>query len=1054
MIIIKRIFKYLTLTIGVVLLLWGIVVGAIATPEIITPHIVGIAQTFTKSDVSIKSVDLSLFTRFPNITLRIDSLRVTQTRDSIDDLIFARQCRVAIDPVALLSKKIDIKHLSLRDASFYIYVDSLNGPLKTFILPEAEEVESVDTLSDVDLSEYSLNLRRVIIDSTRIVIDDRTKGFYTRIENFGTKMSMDLTTRRGKIDVATGFSNLIVWHKGDLLVKKTSMDLRSDMLFDRDSMLISFDNAQLRINDIDLKTHGTLHRDTIAKGIAVDIKSQLNTPSISEFLALVPPTIIDHKERITTEGAVQFDIDLSGVYSDNSIPVADVTFKVESATAKYESRKLALESVNCDASMHINMNSPTESYADIKSLQINTSDIIDLSFSGHIANIIENPTLDMAIKSVIDFDRFSDVFPLNDGFVCSGTNHSDIKIKCSAEDIQDSNYADLYIDGESTFENFEVSYDANKFFRDSTSTMEYLYMQTERGHMLFGDKLLTNNNSRTLRSQINFLGLGYKTKSGEYVDIRDIELMVGANFDRKRSKINGVGIRGVAKNANLGVDTLFNASLNSSDISIIVTPKSETHNATLKGSISSQELTLYELNYNSNINLSAVNMDITLDKLDTLESERKWDMSGSVAFSNLIMYSDLFPLEVNIPNTSISINNQGINLTNAELTLGSSEFLASGHINNLVRKLLIDPKESISGELYINAPLLNISELIEASNKSLSMFEDQLTDEESTIEAENQTDSLSDMFLVPRGVDFKFDLNIGTAIFEEAIVESIEGHASINRGVLGLEKIKLLAIGAEATGSLNYRNISRTGSNVAADMSLKSVDINRIGELYPSINSMLPMLESFEGIVDFDMKINTNLKSNNEPDYTTLYSAMQFKGKDLVLMDSESFAMISKKMMFKNKERNLVDSLEVYALVDGTKIDILPFPISMDRYSAIIGGSQSIDPVTFDVDYKYNISIIKSPLPFKAGVDFWGNLDDFDFKVTSAKLKKTDFDLQRSIYNEYRNSIDELSIALQQQVDNRRKEMQERRKQQRIAQEQSEQETEDIILAEEQEGVE
>ncbi len=263
----------------------------------------------------------------------------------------------------------------------------------------------------------------------------------------------------------------------------------------------------------------------------------------------------------------------------------------------------------------------------------------------------------------------------------------------------------------------------------------------------------------------------------------------------------------------------------------------------------------------------------------------------------------------------------------------------------------------------------------------------------------------------------------------------------LKRGVLSLEKLSLKAIGAEATGSVIYRNIDRENSNVAADINIAGVDINRIGEIMPSVHAMFPMLESFEGIVDFDLKANTNINNNSELDVPTLHSAMRFKGKNLVLMDSETFNDISKTLMFKNKERNLIDSLEVYSLVDGSKIDILPFSMTMDRYSAIIGGSQVIDPATFDVDYKYNISIMKSPLPFKAGVDITGNLEDFKFKVTSAKLKKTDFDEQRGAYNEYCNSIDQLAATLQQEIEVKRLEMKKKRKAQRLAQEQEEQKT-------------
>lgn len=1103
---VKITFRCLAILFGLILLLWGVVVSLIATPEVLTPQVVNIAQQHINSEISIKSVDLSLFTRFPNITLRIDSLRITQTKDSIGDLLFARQCRVAVDPVALLFKKLVINHFSLQGASLYIYVDSLHGPLKTFNLPlaqeEEEEVQDADSLSSFDLSDYTLALRRFKIDSTQIIIDDRTREFYTRVDDLGFDISMNLSSRQSNLNVQTAFSNLLVWNQGDILVKKTSMELRSKMRLDMDSMKLSFDRARLKLNGIDLKARGKVRQDSL--GVLVDVRSSLNSPSLAEFLELVPSSIIDGKDKISTQGSVALDLEVIGLYAENSLPTVGATLKIEDAKAKYASRKLSLDKVNCDAYMHLDFNTPVNSYAQINSFQVNTSGIIDLNVSGRVSNVIENPNVDIKVKSEIDFDRFSEVFPLNEGIICSGTNVSDIKTQFKMSDIENSNYANLYIEGESQFHNLEISFDASKFAQDTTSTA-YLYMQAETGQMMFGDNVLSDNNSRTLRSKADFSGIGYKAKTGEYVSIKNIELMVGANFDRNTSEVNGVGIRGIAQMMDVGVDSLFSASLESSDVSFSIAPKNQNHQTIVKATVSSQQIKANEPTYNSDIALSSVNMNVEMQKND----EEQWGMNGTVSFVDYSMFTDLFPLEIKIPKTSVTVGNKMIYLNQAHLTLGSSEIVATGYIKNLIRKLFIEPRSALNGELSITSPYMDFSELIEASNSSVLMLESyaevetaaaeegeaqttepdllaavmeseeeqpaeieveveasepaaiepeievvaqevaaesvdsEPAEQSAAIEADNaeleepseplvaernreagadslsktrnRPDSLrreppsgsSTIFLVPRRMSFVFDLNIDKALFESATIENIEGRATLKDGVLSLDKLSLNTIGAEATGSMKYRNLSRNSANIAANISLVGVDINRIGELLPSMITMFPMLQSFEGSVDYDAKLNTNIVENSEIDMSTLRSAMMFKGTNLVLMDSETFDDLSKTLMFKNKDRNLIDSVEAYALVNESTIDVLPFTMVIDRYEAIIGGSQVVDPQTFDVDYKYNVSIIKSPLPFKAGVDITGDLNDFKFKVTTAKLKNTDFDEQKGIYEEYRDAIEE-----------------------------------------------
>ena len=54
----------------------------------------------------------------------------------------------------------------------------------------------------------------------------------------------------------------------------------------------------------------------------------------------------------------------------------------------------------------------------------------------------------------------------------------------------------------------------------------------------------------------------------------------------------------------------------------------------------------------------------------------------------------------------------------------------------------------------------------------------------------------------------------------------------------------------------------------------------------------------------------------------------------------------------------------------------------MDRYRAAVGGSQDLD-----MNFNYHISILKSPIPFKLGLNISGNLDKMKFGMGKAKSK-------------------------------------------------------------------
>ena len=86
--------------------------------------------------------------------------------------------------------------------------------------------------------------------------------------------------------------------------------------------------------------------------------------------------------------------------------------------------------------------------------------------------------------------------------------------------------------------------------------------------------------------------------------------------------------------------------------------------------------------------------------------------------------------------------------------------------------------------------------------------------------------------------------------------------------------------------------------------------------------------------------------------------------------------------IFKKKKENIIDTLSVNVLLDSGRIQVLPFVTSVDRYKMVVGGSQDLD-----MNLDYHVSILKSPLPFKAGVNIRGNIQKVDIGITTAKLK-------------------------------------------------------------------
>ena len=112
----------------------------------------------------------------------------------------------------------------------------------------------------------------------------------------------------------------------------------------------------------------------------------------------------------------------------------------------------------------------------------------------------------------------------------------------------------------------------------------------------------------------------------------------------------------------------------------------------------------------------------------------------------------------------------------------------------------------------------------------------------------------------------------------------------------------------------------------------------------------------------------------------------------------------------------MIDKLTVEALVKDSQLELFPFMFTMDRYKLGVLGYNDLA-----MNFNYHISVLKSPIPFKFGINLKGNPDNMKVRVGRAKFKEnmvaervtivdtTRINLVRQIQNVFRRGIDRSS---------------------------------------------
>lgn len=167
-------------------------------------------------------------------------------------------------------------------------------------------------------------------------------------------------------------------------------------------------------------------------------------------------------------------------------------------------------------------------------------------------------------------------------------------------------------------------------------------------------------------------------------------------------------------------------------------------------------------------------------------------------------------------------------------------------------------------------------------------------------------------------------------------------------------------------------------------LGLKVTDfrLDRLTSIVPAIDSILPVMKSFEGIVNADLAVTTDISPKMDIELPTLRAAMKIEGDSLVLLDADTFKTLSKWLMFQNKKRNMIDHMAVEVVVENSAIEVFPFMFDIDRYKLGVMGHNDLA-----MNLDYHVSVLKSPVPFKFGINIKGTPDDMKIRLGGAKVK-------------------------------------------------------------------
>ena len=385
---------------------------------------------------------------------------------------------------------------------------------------------------------------------------------------------------------------------------------------------------------------------------------------------------------------------------------------------------------------------------------------------------------------------------------------------------------------------------------------------------------------------------------------------------------------------------------------------------------------------------------------------RDWDITGSIGVTRGDVITPYFPLRNSLNGFDFNFSNDEVVIDKFSVTSGRSRIGAQGKLTGLRRALLGRRQSVLKLDLDITSDRMDANELFTAYRRG-SMYvpadsdTENLTDEEllaelTAVDTSAVTDSATSLIVVPANLVAELNLNATNLKYTDLVADTITARMVMKERCIQITDTKALTNMGKMSFDAFYATRSKKDIKVGFDLDLDDITADKVIDLMPSIDTIMPLLKSFSGLLDCEIAATADLDTNMNLVMPSINGIIRIGGEDLTISESDMYRDLARKLMFRNKNEGQIKQMNVEGVINNNTLEVFPFILKVDRYMLALSGIQSLD-----MSYRYHASLIQSPFLIKLGVDVYG--DDFDnmkFRVGKAKYRSDNIPVFTSVVNQ------------------------------------------------------
>lgn len=986
------------------------------TPERLTGLVNKYAgEYFVDADFKIDRAELTVWRTFPHAEIDVDRLMLVNTNPAVpaegDTVASVERFHGRINLAALLIGRISVNRVDVDRpcATLWLGPDSLSN---LDIFPPSEPKEETDG---------PLSLPSIHLDRFRISGDARFR--YISVPD---SIDADVTIRATEIDGTNGVQQYLLTTDASagaipLLPERLNVGIDGGIGWDPSAPLgIALDRFKLNVDSLQTVTSAEidLTDGVLLKSLDFELKP-LPLQRVSELVEQLP--------ELQTPATLSFTAKLLAPYSYNPdtllMPDLTATLRLSESPLSIPDYHLDLTKILLEARARISSEGLDQSKIDLNRLQV-TFPASDFSLTGSASNLQTDPRLEGCFKGVVDFNHLDRRLWRMLGMRLRGSLDADIDFRLSLSDMTPNTFHNANLEGQADLRNFVALMPADSIAAWTRhARLDFGSAERVKGldSLLMASLSLDTARVWTsgLQAELSHLklSLGVEntaqtvdtttvTPMGGRIELKIARCLLG---DSSRAVVRGVRggtfltrYKGDGKKpllaAKVGVERMVYAdATNRMSISgAEVAAKAHMAQTQRKPrTLTAADSARFRQRRDSLImsELGHERMDFGVDR-SLVRLLKQWDLRGSVKARRARMSTPVFPLRMRVSGLDFGFNPDSLMLRSIGLKAGRSDFALSGIVRNMQKSLGRKRGQPLIVNLNLQSDTINVNQIVQAAFRgaawqatadTLAVAADALDLSDDVAEVQTEAESSDEMraIVVPMNIDATFAFNAQNIVYSNVLLHDFSGEVIVADGAAQLSDLQAHTDIGSANANIIYYAPTVEDVDVGLSVELNRFRIDKVTELIPALDTVLPLLRDLGGVIDVNIGATTRADSMLNIDFPSLRAMVNMSGDSLRVLDEKTFKTVSKWLLFHDKKRNLIDHMEVELAVEDNTLEIYPFMFDFDRYRIGVMGHNDLN-----MNMDYHVSILKSPIPFKFGINIRGNADKLRIRPGLARVKE------------------------------------------------------------------